>query len=269
MTKLSPYYKEFAPPNEIAHLVDAFWSFSIPDFTACNHSVPYRVLPDGCMDLIFGYQRSINGGIYRPHLTVYGSTDRYYMVDIQPSTELIGVRFSPGMAGLFLRQNPIDLFQQEARAQDCSEKFVQVFDQLCECSSSAQAFNTLQINLLKIQRVDREDLSPSIREALRLISTNKGRISVSQVASAIGVSERTLRRGVTTAVGLPPKVLARILRFQNAVSLLRLAPKVQTPKEPPSSDLCRIALECGYADQAHMGREFQQLAGLTPSAFIS
>ncbi len=66
MTNLSPYYKEFAPPNEIAHLVGAFWSFSMPDKAACNHCVPYRVLPDGCMDLIFCYQRSTNGGIYRP-----------------------------------------------------------------------------------------------------------------------------------------------------------------------------------------------------------
>ncbi len=200
---------------------------------------------------------------------MYGSTNIYYIVDIKPSTEFIGVRFQPGRAGLFLKQNPIDLFQQEARAQDCSEKFVQVFDQLCECSSTAQALSTLHINLLEIQRVDREDLSPSICEALRLISTRKGQISVSQVARAIGVSDRTLRRGVTAAVGLPPKVLARILRFQSAVSRLRLAPKVQTVKEPLSSNLCRIALECGYADQAHMGREFQQLAALTPSAFIS
>ncbi|MDF5713350.1 MAG: AraC family transcriptional regulator [Rhizonema sp. NSF051] len=255
MTNPSPYYKEFAPPNEIAHLVGAFWSFSMPDKAACNYSVPYRVLPDGCMDLIFRYQRSTNGAIDSPSLTVYGSTDRYYIVDIKPSTQLIGVRFNPGMAGVFLRHNPINLFQQEARAQDCSEKFVQVFDQLCECSSTAQALSTLQINLLKIQRVDRED-SPSIREALRLISTSKGQISVSQVARAIGVSERTLRRGVTTVVGLSPKVLARILRFQSAVSSIRLVPKLQTQKESSSSDLCRIALDCGYADQAHMGREF-------------
>lgn len=85
-------------------------------------------------------------------------------------------------------------------------------------------------------------------------------MSVSQIAETIGVNERTLRRGVTAAVGLPPKVLARILRFQNAVSRLRSL---------ESSNLCDIALACGYAAQAHMAREFQQLAGLTPTASIS
>ena len=82
---------------------------------------------------------------------------------------------------------------------------------------------------------------------------------VSQIAATIGVSERTVRRGVTTAVGLSPKVLARILRFQNTMAHLR---------SPKPSDLCSIALACGYADQAHMTREFQQLAGLAPTAFM-
>jgi AraC-like DNA-binding protein len=82
---------------------------------------------------------------------------------------------------------------------------------------------------------------------------------VSNVAKVIGVSERTLRRDIIATVGLSPKVLARILRFQKTLTLLRLR------KQP---DLCDIAFDCGYADQAHMGREFQEFSGLTPTAFV-
>ena len=259
MTNILSSYKEFAPPNAIAHLIGAFWSFSTPDSILSNNLIQHRVLPDGCMDVIFQYQRS-PGGICNPQLTIYGSTDRFDLFDIKPSTEFVGVRFNPGMAGLFLKLNPIELFQQEAKAQDSSEEFGQIFDQLCECNSAARALSTLQTSILKLQRVDcRDGISLPICEALKLIATSHGSIPVFQLAATVGVSERTLRRGVTAAVGLSPKVLARILRFQNTISRLR---------SPEPVDLCRLALECGYADQPHMGREFQQFSGLTPTAFI-
>lgn len=258
MTKMSPHYQEFAPPNAIAHLVDAFWCFSTPYTALPNACLRHRILPDGCMDLIFRCQRSTDGEIYNPQLTIYGSTDRCNLFEIQPSTEFVGVRFNPGMAGLFLRVNPIDLFQQEVKAQDCSQAFVNIFNRLCECGSTEQVLSKLQASLLEL-RVDRDGISLPIREALRLISTSNGRIPVSHIAEVVGVSTRTLRRGVTKAVGLSPKVLARILRFRSAMTRMR---------SQETADLCCIALECGYADQAHMGREFQQFSGSTPTTFI-
>ena len=241
MTNIPSGYKEFAPPNAIAHLIGAFWSFSTPDSILSNNLIQHRVLPDGCMDVIFQYQRLLSGGICNPQLTIYGSTDRFDLFDIKPLTEFVGVRFNPGMAGLFLKLNPIELFQQEAKAQDSSEEFGQILDQLCECNSAAQALSTLQMSILKLRRVDcRDGISLPIYEALKLIATSHGRIPMFHLAATVGVSERTLRRGVTAAVGLSPKVLARILRFQNTISRLRSLEPV---------DLCRIALECGYADQ--------------------
>ena len=260
MSNLSPDYREFASSTAIAHLVSAFWYFSTPDPTAqANDLIQHRVLPDGCMDIIFQYERSI-GGIDNPQLTLYGSTDCFNLFEIKPSTEFVGVRFHPGMAGRFFKRHPIELFQQKAKAQDCSEEFGWLFERLCDCQSPEQAFRILQTSLLELQRHCGDGIPLAIREALRLILTSQGRMPVSQIAEVIGISERTVRRGVTAAAGLSPKVLSRILRFQNVVSRLR---------SPESADLCGIAQACGYADQAHMGREFHRLAGLTPTAFIS
>ncbi len=258
MTNPSPHYQEFAPPNAIADLIDAFWCFLTPCTALPNACLRHRVLPDGCMDLIFRCQRSTDGEMYNPQLTIYGATDRFNLFEIRPATEFVGVRFSPGMAGLFLKVNPIDLFQQEVKPQDCSEAFVNIFDRLCECSSTEQVLSSLQASLLVLRAV-REGISLPIRAALRLVSTSKGRMPVSQIAKVVGVSERTLRRGVTKTVGLSPKVLGRILRFQSAMTRVR---------SQQTADLCRIALECGYVDQSHMGREFQQFSGSTPTTFI-
>jgi transcriptional regulator GlxA family with amidase domain len=66
------------------------------------------------------------------------------------------------------------------------------------------------------------------------------------------LSPRELQRGFRRHVGISPKRLARILRFQEALRLSGLVPWVE------------VALRCGYFDQAHLVRDFRELAGETP-----
>ena len=67
-------------------------------------------------------------------------------------------------------------------------------------------------------------------------------------AHAIGIGDRQLRRRFLDAVGYGPKTLERILRFQRFLML-------------EGTDLARLALDAGYADQAHLTRECTRLAG--------
>lgn len=257
-----PHYREFAPSPAIAHAVEAFWYFSAPNTTTrTDPLLRHRVLPDGCIDLIFRFQHPmIEAEITNPLLTVYGPTDRFKLIDIKPFTEFVGVRFKPGEAGFYLALSPLALFQQEVKAQDCSAHLANLFNQLCECGSAKQVLSILQKAMLESNAIHAVCDAPArVRQALRLLTASRGQMRVSDVAELVGVSERTLRRDIVAAVGLTPKMLLRILRFQRAHTLLH-------SKEP--LNLCDIALESGYADQAHMGREFQEFAGLTPIAFV-
>jgi AraC-like DNA-binding protein len=74
----------------------------------------------------------------------------------------------------------------------------------------------------------------------------------------LGVSERQLRRRFVDAVGYPPKTLARVLRFQRFLSL-----------SSGGGDLARLALDAGYADQAHLTREARRLSGRTPAELLA
>jgi AraC-like DNA-binding protein len=73
------------------------------------------------------------------------------------------------------------------------------------------------------------------------------------------VSERSLLRHTRAAFGYGPKFLQRVLRFQNFLGLLRQA-------EGPY--LASLALDAGYADQAHLSRESVELSGFTPTALL-
>ena len=76
---------------------------------------------------------------------------------------------------------------------------------------------------------------------------------------ALGIGDRQLRRRFLDAVGYGPKTLERILRFQR---FLVLAGR-------DGAGLARLALDAGYADQAHLTRECTRLAGLPPAALLA
>jgi methylphosphotriester-DNA--protein-cysteine methyltransferase len=81
---------------------------------------------------------------------------------------------------------------------------------------------------------------------------------VGSVAFELGVSERALRRRVTTAVGYGPKRLGRVFRLWRALAAARAG-----------EDLGRVAFDAGYADQAHFTGDCRALAGVPPTVLLT
>jgi AraC-like DNA-binding protein len=95
--------------------------------------------------------------------------------------------------------------------------------------------------------------------AFRRVTARHGRDRVEALAAAIGWSRRHLTECFRHEVGITPKTLARIARFERACSLLRYGPR----------DLAGVAAAAGYHDQAHMTHEWGALADCTPKAWIA
>lgn len=74
------------------------------------------------------------------------------------------------------------------------------------------------------------------------------------------MSERSLRRFCHAQFGYGPKTLERVLRLQRLLSLARA---------DRSSGLASLALQAGYADQAHLSREVRALCGVSASAALA
>ncbi len=85
-----------------------------------------------------------------------------------------------------------------------------------------------------------------------------GAASIGSLAEALGYSQKRLIAQFREHLGLPPKTLARVMRFERAVGMIRKAEGV---------DWAQVVLDCGYYDQAHLIREFKQFAGMTPGAY--
>jgi AraC-like DNA-binding protein len=101
--------------------------------------------------------------------------------------------------------------------------------------------------------------SPEVDFAWRLLLRTGGRVPVSELADRTGWSTRHLANRFRSEIGLTPKAVARVIRFDRARRQLVAAP----------GTLADLATECGYFDQAHLAREFRALAGCPPSQWLA
>ncbi|WP_436774623.1 helix-turn-helix domain-containing protein [Yinghuangia sp. YIM S09857] len=106
---------------------------------------------------------------------------------------------------------------------------------------------------------DRErPVRSEVAEAWRRMIAARGRVQVGAVAAELGWSRRYLTARFRGEVGLTPKSFARVLRFEHAHELA-------TARDPlPWAD---VADMCGYADQAHLVREWSEFTGRSPTAW--
>jgi AraC-like DNA-binding protein len=100
--------------------------------------------------------------------------------------------------------------------------------------------------------------APFVEWAWRRIGETGGRLTVGELAGEIGCSRRHLQAKFTEQVGLSPKLAIRMTRFERVCQALHATP----------GRWADLAAEAGYADQAHLNRDFRDLAGTTPSDYL-
>jgi AraC-like DNA-binding protein len=203
-----------------------------------------RIVPDACVDLIWSGRR----------LSIAGPDTRARVAALDPGTHIVGVRLRPGVAGAVLGLPAGELRDESPEADEVLGRD-ETEALLAELHAGGDSHAVLR-RAIEL-RSERRAPDPLVRAAIAALDRPDARVA--QVADALGVSARQLQRRVTDAVGYGPKVLARILRFR----------RLQSLAAGPSDDaLVDLALEAGYADQAHMTAEVTRLAGLSPVRFL-
>jgi AraC-like DNA-binding protein len=103
-------------------------------------------------------------------------------------------------------------------------------------------------------------IRPETAEALRRLITAAGDVDITSVANDVGWSRRHLSEQFGAEYGVTPKEMARVLRFERSKRMFVCGER---------ATLAEIAAECGYADQAHMAREWRALAGAAPTQWLA
>ncbi len=129
-------------------------------------------------------------------------------------------------------------------------------ERLCEVRTWPERFDALDAVLAA--RLRPQSAPPELRWACGRIVGQAGRARIADLARDIGWSRRHLGERFGAELGISPKTLARIVRFERACALIRRR----------GGSLADIAAATGYCDQSHMTREWLALAGCTPRAWI-
>lgn len=195
-----------------------------------------RVLPDGCLDLIW----------VRGELLVAGpDTTAQVFVD-PPDIAYTGLRFAPGagpdvlgVPGHVLRDQRVLLARLWPAA-----LVARLTERIATSDRPAEVLEDIALD--RLRHVGPSD--PAIAEALRRLRAGA---RVAATASAIGLSERQLHRRSLHAFGYGLKTLDRILRLDRALRLARAG-----------VPFALTSAQAGYADQAHLAREVKALAGV-------
>ena len=130
-------------------------------------------------------------------------------------------------------------------------------EQLQAADSWAARFRLLDDRLGRLVDPDRTPPPPEVRRAWRVLRASGGTARIADVAREVGWSERHLAARFRTEIGLTPKAAARVIRFDRARRMILGTPAAA------------VAATCGYADQAHLVREFVAFTGLGPRAWLA
>jgi AraC-like DNA-binding protein len=255
-------YREIPPGKLLAPFIECFWTLEGEPDPA--ESTPERILPDGCVEIILSFGdrfTEIDEGSdekLQPSRFLVGQMTRPVIIKPTGAVRLIGIRFHPGGTFPFLaipmEETTDRIIELGAIAADLEREF-----KAASAAAASLDLKIVAIEQMLAKRLRRCGQASSIVDLTAMIVRSAGRLSLDTLAAEAGISTRQLRRRFLMEVGVGPKLLCRLLRFQQVFRAV----------DQNVPEWAGIAFECGYYDQAHLINDFRQFAQQTPSVLLS
>lgn len=225
-------------------------------------------------------------GLPSPYLTLIVTLDEPVVLAAHPDPRqaasshavlLAGLATAPALvthsgssAGIHVALDPLgarallglpagELAGQDLEAADVlGPAAVELRERVAAAGTWAERFAAVDRALLR--RCSGREVAPEVRYAWRRVLRSGGQVRAGELAAETGWSGRHLAERFAVEVGLAPKAAARVTRFDRARRRLQ---------RTGAGALADLAADCGYADQAHLAREFRALAGCPPTVLLA
>lgn len=254
-------YLETQPSASTRSVVRCFWQLQGAGVAEANAD---PALPDGSPELIFNIgdpfeQVEPNGqAVTQPQAFLVGQITRPLLVRPTGRTDLIAVRFEAHGAAL-LHDDVAALTDRWVGINSLrGGVLLPVVDRLQNNESLPARLVVLEGAIAQLMQSS-PGADGRVVSAVATIRQTHGNLRCDDLAETLGLTPRSLQRLFARQVGISPKLLARIVRFQRVFAARR---------DDPGS-FARVAAQCGYSDQSHLVRDFRDFAGMPPAELLA
>jgi len=231
------------PPADLAPFVARFW---VVDWDLRGEA-PYRQLIPPGLNVQLSF---VNG-----HAAVHGVTRRHGVKELAGLGRVFGVAFRPGCFRPFLGSSVSALTGRSVPAGE-------LFEDVPEEAMAAAVTESEQVEVvqafLRANLPPRDPTAELVADVVAAIAAEPGLTRVDDVAARFGTHVRTLQRLFAQYVGIGPKWVIRRYRLHEVTERMARSEAV---------DWARVAAELGYADQAHLSRDFTAMVGESPTHY--
>ena len=213
---------------------------------------PLVLTPLGAPDQVERFDLCVAGLHTRPVAIHHDGNQHGIQLDVTPA----GARALFGMPAAELASEAVELDDLWGRLA------AELHERLFLLPTWAERFAVAEAVLVRViaQRSTAASMGADLGAAWQRLLGSAGRIEVAALAADVGWSRRHFTQRFTGEFGLGPKAVAKVLRFERSKALLT---------QPRRSRLADIAAVCGYADQAHLTRDWNELAGASPTGWMA
>jgi AraC-like DNA-binding protein len=256
-------YRETLPSNPLRDYLECYWTLQA-DFPLVDE----LCLPDGSVSLVFNFGEpyfraaaktpAVRAEIKNCCLAFQGKES--FLISQKHPIRILGVRFKPyGMSAMFsvsMTDFPVPLLLQG----EAVKGFIGNFDDtaLRNTDSFYERIAILE-SFLSDKLTSAAKPDELVVEAVTIMMRNEGNLKISELLDQLCVSKSTLEKKFQDAVGLSPKILCNILRFNSIV---------YNHKRTGAPSLTELTYNQGFFDQAHLVHNFKSFTGQPPGRFF-
>ncbi len=265
------HYEEMSPSQALREYIESYWTLET-DFSLDNE----LCLPDGSASLIFNFNpphlratcsRPGDWKLIEPICLVHQGKEAILIKDKSP-VRILGVRFKPYGMSPFFQVSMMDLpapfllqgndLQAVVDAGNPAERFEDWQEKMLQTKDFSERIALLEEHFqARLPHLPPPD--ELAKSAVAAMVKSEGNLRIGDLLDELCVGKSTLEKKFQEAVGLSPKILCNILRFNSII---------YNHARQPYPSLTELTYNQGFFDQAHLVHNFKAFTGMPPGRFF-
>ena len=253
-------YQTYQPCPELASLIKCYWILEVPISAEKQRQ---RILPDGCIDMIFTLGDDIKrytseeDYILQPRSMILGQITKPFDIEPIGYVDTFAIRFYPYGFANFTPHPISELANKETPISSIFEKEIaaRLEEEVIKAHNTKERIEIIERFFVSKAK---ENIESIVKTTIDSIMLSKGQASVNALLKDEPSKRRQLERKFSKQIGLSPKQFAKVIRLQATLKLLL---------QGNSENLTQVAYSSSFFDQSHFIKDFKEFTGVKPKDF--